>query len=418
MATQTLIAQWLVLDLAGAELEPHQQEGLDAWAGAKAGRARFVADLRNPRWQTEEWKEYPAVDLLAAWAALQARIAAMPGVRPLPDLRPEELGRSPMSRLARIRRWKGTPWLSAACVVAFVVGIVLVRKGKEASLVADAVEEPFGSTSLSWSGGPHLILGDLNWGWIFQYAGWAIISPEPKKTFLSRDSVDKHSTPVDSSRLSISTAAGGTHSVVLPDGSQVDLNAVSHLQIPPSYGVVNREMDLEGEGFFVVRPTIWNFYQQNGPFVVHAYGRLTITAWGTEFNVKAYPNDSTLRTSLLSGSVELQYGDHVYVLKPGDTYVLRHDGTDTVMRQVNRRIAWTDGAFNFDETPLDEMLNELARWYGVNIVYRQRPAGKTFTLFVYRDEPLSSVLTRLNKTKTVQFTFDPKTNSIEVSESH
>lgn len=416
MATQTPIAQWLVEDIAGARLEPYQQEELAAWTRVKASRTRFLADLHDAQLRMDDWNRYHEVDIEAAWVELQAMVAAIPELPSLPDL--TYARRDTLLRLDRIRHWGTQPWVSVACMaVLLCVGILTYRGGKQEQETFEN-EEPLGSTSISWSGGPRLLLADINWGWMLQFAGWTIFRPEPQKTIFSRDPIYKNAVPVDSDHVLVSTAAGGIHSVVLPDGSKVDLYAASHLQIPPTYGVVSRDIDLEGEGFFDVKTDAWNFYQQKGPFVVHADRRLTITAWGTEFNVKAYSNDSSIRTTLLSGSVQVQYEDRVVRLKAGDTYVLRRDGTDTVMHQEKVNPLWTNGKFNFDDTPLDEMLNELARWYGANVVYRQRPQGKRFNLFVFRDEPLSSVLKHLNETNTVQFSLDENTNTIFVSETH
>lgn len=96
---------------------------------------------------------------------------------------------------------------------------------------------------------------------------------------------------------------GGKAMTVLPDGTQVWLNAESNLSYNPStYGDKTREVNLIGEGFFKVTSNA------KKPFIVKAKN-LNIKAVGTEFNVKAYPEEKTVETTLVKGIVKIEGSD-------------------------------------------------------------------------------------------------------------
>jgi transmembrane sensor len=96
---------------------------------------------------------------------------------------------------------------------------------------------------------------------------------------------------------------GGKAMTVLPDGTKVWLNAGSNLSYNPvTYGQEARQVTLIGEGFFSV------ITNPQKPFVVSAKD-LKIKALGTEFNVKAYPEENTIEATLVKGIVKVEGTD-------------------------------------------------------------------------------------------------------------
>lgn len=94
----------------------------------------------------------------------------------------------------------------------------------------------------------------------------------------------------------INVPLGSKSNVLLPDGTQVTLNAGSRLTYGMDYGIKLREVNLIGEGYFKVAEN------KNAPFLVKTV-KATIKALGTEFNVKAYPEEGVIETVLVKGSV-------------------------------------------------------------------------------------------------------------------
>jgi len=97
----------------------------------------------------------------------------------------------------------------------------------------------------------------------------------------------------------VSAPLGSKSHVTLPDGSTVWLNAGSLMTYPSDFGLENRDLQLTGEAFFDVKT------DPQKPFNVHTSG-MTVKAYGTRFNVKAYPDDQTLTTTLEEGNIDVE----------------------------------------------------------------------------------------------------------------
>ena len=112
--------------------------------------------------------------------------------------------------------------------------------------------------------------------------------------------------------------SGARTKLVLPDGTQVWLNAGSKLNYSNAYNETLREVDLEGEAYFDVVKAAAR------PFIVHA-SSLNIRAVGTAFVVKSYPQDETIETTLLRGIIEVSRKDlpdgPKVILKPNEKLI-------------------------------------------------------------------------------------------------
>lgn len=160
----------------------------------------------------------------------------------------------------------------------------------------------------------------------------------------------------------IQTPMGGQWHLVLPDRTQVWLNANSTLNYPVMFTGKERVVQLTGEAYFEVSP------DKQAPFKVTS-GNQTVAVLGTAFNIMAYPNEKQIATTLLSGSVKVAWGRQSQTLLPGEqTQLLNQQlhlakGVDT--EQV---IAWKNGYFKFNGN-IEEIMNQVARWYDVEVEY-------------------------------------------------
>jgi transmembrane sensor len=105
----------------------------------------------------------------------------------------------------------------------------------------------------------------------------------------------------------IVAARGSKKFMQLPDGSKLWLNAGSRVVFSNGFTAGNREMTLEGEAFFDVK------HDEQHPFIIHT-GRLDVRVLGTTLNVRAYPGDSTMETTLINGKVEIDVAGECTVL--------------------------------------------------------------------------------------------------------
>lgn len=206
----------------------------------------------------------------------------------------------------------------------------------------------------------------------------------------------------------ISTPRGGQYQVVLPDGSRIWLNADSRLRFPPVFASRNREVFLEGEGFFAVE-------HDDRPFIVHTDGQ-RIGVLGTEFNVRAHPDEPTVQTTLVRGSVrvDLKNGQSSYVLKPNQQSVVDRRAQTARIESVvaTEYAAWKDGYFTFRDTPLATVMRDVARWYDVAVDAGTLPDKRLYAVLP-RDVSLATLLEMIELTSGVQFTLKERRVSLE-----
>jgi len=113
----------------------------------------------------------------------------------------------------------------------------------------------------------------------------------------------------------VNAPRGGKSELVLADGTKVWLNAGTRLRYQADYGITNRNVYLEGEGYFSV------VKNPGKPFIVHTSG-LKVKAFGTSFNVKAYPEEKSVTTTLVEGMVKIEGKDVNFSLKPKEVVIV------------------------------------------------------------------------------------------------
>jgi len=199
--------------------------------------------------------------------------------------------------------------------------------------------------------------------------------------------------------LTLSTPKGGTYGIVLPDGTTVWLNAASTLRYPSHFDSNQRVVELEGEAYFEVNASANDRKQhfpksgENIPFVVKSKGQ-DIMVLGTEFNVLCYAEEPVAKTTLVNGRVKVltPHMHHEVILQPGQEALLSGEGVETRKANIAATIAWKSGKFRFDETELHEVMQQLSRWYDLEIEYKGRIPEKYFFGVMNRDQKLSEVL--------------------------
>nr|WP_068891790.1 FecR domain-containing protein [Pedobacter panaciterrae] len=199
---------------------------------------------------------------------------------------------------------------------------------------------------------------------------------------------------------SIETPRGGQYELHLPDGTKVWLNAASSLKYPASfYSLKERRVELMGEAYFEVAK------DKTHPFIVKSRGQ-EVEVLGTHFDINAYQDEQTIKTTLLEGSVKL---NNQLILKPGEQSVLMDGKFNVKQVDANDVVDWKNGEFVFTNEALTSILKKVSRWYDVDIIYTQTPASMpTFTGSISRFENVSSVLNMLQETSSVRFSIAGK----------
>ena len=153
--------------------------------------------------------------------------------------------------------------------------------------------------------------------------------------------------------------------MTLADGTRVWLNAESSLRFPAAFEGKERNVELRGEAYFEVKA------DKDKPFLVKA-GATETRVLGTNFNIMAYSDEGAVKTTLLEGAVRMGQGTQSAMLRPGEQGQYDNGKGVIATRAVNTRavVAWKDGYYFFDRTPMKNVMRQIARWYDVTIVYQ------------------------------------------------
>lgn len=205
----------------------------------------------------------------------------------------------------------------------------------------------------------------------------------------------------------ITTPRGGQYQVILPDGSKVFLNAESSLTYPVPFTGATRQVKLIGEAYFEVARN----HQQ--PFLVSS-PQQNIKVTGTHFNVCCYLHQPDI-TTLAEGSVEITplSSSTPHPLRPGQQATLQ--GNNLEVRKVNAEdiIAWKDGLFVFNSTPLKEVLDQIGRWYDVDFTYNNNLPNKRFDAEIPRNLNLLEVIKIIEMSSKLQFSINGRKINVQ-----
>lgn len=184
----------------------------------------------------------------------------------------------------------------------------------------------------------------------------------------------------------IVTPKGGQYRIILSDGSKVWLNAASSLRFPAEFMGTERNVELTGEGYFEISKN------RKMPFNVIANGT-KVMVLGTHFNVMAYTDDGGVKTTLLEGSVKLSSGQSTALLEPGQQGVANSSGAfDVSDADIESAVAWKNGYFIFNNSDLQNVMNQLSRWYDVDVVFENQGKEHEFVGEISRNYSLVKVL--------------------------
>ena len=120
---------------------------------------------------------------------------------------------------------------------------------------------------------------------------------------------------------------------------------------------------------------------------------------------KNYDQKAIAKTTLLEGSVSISKDNNTQFLKPGQQAqvktespgnaairVVEHVDTDQVM-------AWKNGYFSFANTDLEGVMQQIARWYDVEIEYEGKIPQRKFGGEISRNNNASQELKVLEESK-------------------
>ncbi|WPQ62687.1 FecR family protein [Chitinophaga sancti] len=207
-------------------------------------------------------------------------------------------------------------------------------------------------------------------------------------------------------RNMVRTPAGGQWQVVLPDQTHIWLNASSTITYYLPFEGQDRNIELSGEAYFEVSRN------SEHPLKITCRNQ-EVLVLGTAFNIMAYPDAPAVTTTLVKGAVVVTSGQQRLQMAPGDQSSNMDDqlhikhGVD-----IEEAISWKDGYFKFNGS-LPEIMNDIARWYDVKIVYRNTRSNEIFEGEILRSRSLEDVLNIIEKSGKVHFIINGRTITVE-----
>jgi transmembrane sensor len=166
------------------------------------------------------------------------------------------------------------------------------------------------------------------------------------------------------------TAAKGSVSTIeFADGTKIWLNSGSQLTYHEDIKNKQRLAELNGEAFFDVK------HREDFPLMVKV-NQIIIRDLGTTFNLKAYTEDKTVETSLIEGKADIlsDKGNSLAELKPGEIAIFNTDDKKIEVKHFESNVlsAWRDGKFVIRDKRLEDIFNEITRWYDVEFRFENQ----------------------------------------------
>lgn len=312
---------------------------------------------------------------------------------------------------AGVHRQAGKVWWRVAAAAAVLIMVVLIylqydRKeevqeiaGRDRTLVRpEAVLPNINQTVLTMPDGRRIVLDSAVNG--------STLPVNAAITVKLQEGVISYQAPAGNvvpEYHTISVPRGGRpYSILLADGSKVWLNAASSLRFPSFFNREHHSVELSGEGYFDIEPHPKGSGSSSGsarpsaprvfPFIVRNRD-MTIEVMGTQFNVMAYDDESSIQTTLLEGSVKIATGKEQTMLTPGNQAQITTEGNLNVgPANTAMAVAWVNGYFQFDKADIKSILRQVGRWYDLEIEYRGKVPDDLFSGKIERALPLSGIL--------------------------
>jgi transmembrane sensor len=315
-------------------------------------------------------------------------------IRQILDLDQPSRKTSPMLRVSYLRRW----WVAASVILLLTAGYFYwwnadERKTRSPPVIAKNNDVAPGKQGaiLTLHNGAVVLLDTMKNGVVALQEGIIARVENGILRYEGNTSREVYNT--------MSTPKGRQFQVVLPDGSNVWLNAASSIRYPASFTGKERKVEISGEAYFEVAGN------PQKPFRVVIDHQAEVEVLGTAFNINAYQDDKRINTTLLEGSIKVsrltssgkdQQQPSAVMLKQGQEVQVSQDLQADMQiidkADIEKVMAWKNGLFNFNDMPLPTVMNQLARWYDIDIRYEGKIPDRIFAGEITRDLSLSQLL--------------------------
>jgi len=296
------------------------------------------------------------------------------------------------------------PYALAASILAAIITIFFLNRDQTSSLIPVAIKshdiDPGGNKAiLTLGNGKTIRLDSAQSGELAMQGNIKVIKTDVNRLSYSisigGDQIEEYN--------ELTTPRGGQFQLVLPDRTHIWMNSQSSIRYPTTFSGKLRTVELKGEAYFEVAK------DARKPFHVRV-GDADIHVLGTHFNVNAYDDEFEVKTTLLEGSLKINFQNDSVLLKPGEQGKWNKSEKIGTIRliDIDEVVAWKAGMFSFHRDAIQSVMRQVARWYDVNINY-SGSVKNHFNATIERNVPVSKLLKLLEETGGVHFEVKDKT---------
>lgn len=307
-----------------------------------------------------------------------------------------EQGITPVKKLKSNRLWK----VAASLLIVFSIGMAIYlynfRSNSSNLASTSAGISPGGNVAiLTLADGSKIELASKK-GKLAREGNIDII--QNKSGQLSYLAAGDKTFPAAQAVNMIETPKGGEYVIQLSDGTKVYLNSMSSLRFPAAFSGKERRVSFTGEVYLQVA------HDASRPFIVEG-GNQSVKVLGTEFNINAYKDQKGTQTSLVNGKIEVRNNASVRNIFPGQQAVIRSVNSDIIVESADleAETAWHNGYFRFKNEDIHSVMDQLSRWYDVEIEYAPEISHERFSGVISRYKNINEVLDMLGYSKSVHF---------------
>ncbi|ERJ59694.1 FecR family protein [Sphingobacterium paucimobilis] len=193
----------------------------------------------------------------------------------------------------------------------------------------------------------------------------------------------------ESQRHVLQVPLGGTYHIQLSDGTKIWLNADSELDFPSFFTGNERRVKIRGEAYFEIAK------DASKPFKVDIHGT-EVEALGTAFNINTHLYSGKIKTILTEGKIKVTNGAESKIINAGYETISSMSGIEVKQADIEEALAWKEGYFYFNSKRIKEVLEDIARWYQLDLDILTPLADKKYMGGIKKSASIDKVCAILN----------------------
>lgn len=300
--------------------------------------------------------------------------------------------------------WHKIVAISAVAALILIISFPLLNWKKDNLSAMQIVPPGSNKATLTLSSGETIVLENQPNGQLTADKGMRI--EKTSEGGINYSSVNELAQKQPSMHL-LNIPKGGQFQLTLSDGTKVWLNSHSSLEYPSCFTGKERRVKLTGEGYFEVA-------KNNGKSFIVETANQQVEVLGTKFNINAYEDESSTRTTLAEGAVSVNTGQRSTLLKPGQQSILTSNNITVKSVDTYQALDWKNGDFNFVNDDLKSIMRKISRWYNIEVVLEEPISKETYVAQISRKKQLNDLLKALQRAGS--FKYHIQNNKLYISQ--